>query len=467
MSQVHPYSIPYPGTRAVIIEKLVWLAVLLLPVTGLQGIGAFGEMKGSASVYVFLLVIALTFTASSAQDIVLPRVFFVFATCLVAWIAVTSAVNFESIATAAFHGRSGFSKLLNSCGVIGFGLAIVVVCLGHFRDLDGIAGLFLAPLVLAIIACAWFSIPELASWLSPVGETVYDWTTGLFHTDVSELGRTPGRLISLAFEAPDMSYFTGFSCPWLLLAYRLKVSASPAWSTRAFAAVPLALCLIMLLLTSSRTGVLMLAGLVSAEFIFWFSLRLLRQQAVTLVLIVILLGVAAAIPLMMLHGGPAPNADDISTTSRLALLSTQVTIFLQSPFFGVGLGQFGFHAEPLLPAWAWDSYEILNWFEKLGELPPSFNVFGRLGAELGLGGLAIWCGFWGWAVTRVVQAAPRLPARSPLLYLNAAVFANAVSLTLGGISNDAFRRPETWVVIAITALHAGRTQERVERPIAS
>lgn len=467
MSQVHPYSIPYPGTRTVITEKLVWLAILLLPVTGLQGYGGFGEIKGSASVYIFLLVIALTFATSSAQDIVLPRIFFVFATCLVAWIAITSAVNFESIATATFHGRSGFSKLLNSCCVIGFGLAIVVACLGPLRTLDGIFNLFLTPLVLAIIACAWFSIPEIGSWFSPIGEAVYNWTTGLFHTDVSELGRTPGRLISLAFEAPDMSYFTGFACPWLLLAYRLKASASPTWSTRALAAVPLALCLIMLLLTSSRTGILMLAGLVSAEFIFWFSLRFLRLRAVALVLILGLLVVAAAIPLVMLGGGTPPNADDISTMSRLALLGTQVAIFLHNPLFGVGLGQFGFHAEPLLPAWAWDSYEILNWFEKLGELPPSFNVFGRLGAELGLAGLAIWYGIWGWAVARVVQAAPQLPTRSPLLYLNAAVFANAVSLTLGGLSNDAFRRPETWVVIAITVLHAGRTQEPAEKSVAS
>jgi len=467
MSQVHPYSIPYPGTRAVIIDKLVWFAILLLPITGLQGIGAFGELKGSASIYVFLLVIALTFTASSAQDIVLPRVFFVFATCLVAWIVITSAVNFETIATAAFHGRSGLNKLLSSFCVVGFGLAIAAACLGPFRTLEGIADLFLTPLVLATIACAWFSIPEIGSWFSPVGETVYNWTSGLIHNDESELGRSPGRLISLAYEAPDMSYFTGFACPWLLLAYRIKAAASPTWSTRALAAVPLALCLIMLLLTNSRTGILMLAGLVGAEFIFWFSLRFLRQRAVALVLILILLAAAAAIPLVMLRGGGPSNAEDISTMSRLALLGTQVAIFLHNPFFGVGLGQFGFHAEALLPAWAWDSYEILNWFEKLGELPPSFNVFGRLGAELGLVGLAIWYGVWGWAVARIVQAAPQLAARSPLLYLNAAVFASAVSLTLGGLSNDAFRRPETWVVMAITVLHAGRTQERAERSPAS
>jgi O-antigen ligase len=284
---------------------------------------------------------------------------------------------------------------------------------------------------------------------------------------LTELGRSPGRLISLAFEAPDMSYFTGFACPWLLLAYRLKVSASPAWGVRAVAAVPLALCLIMLALTNSRTGVLMLAGLVAAESIFWFSLRFLRLRAVALVLMLVLLAVVAVIPWMLLRSGPPPTADDVSTTSRLALLGAQVAMFVHNPFFGVGLGQFGFHAVPLLPAWAWDSYEIVDWFEKLGELPPSFNVFGRLGAELGLVGLAIWYGCWGWALARVVQAAPQLPARSPLLYLNAALFANAVSLTLGGIGNDAFRRPETWVVIAITVLHAGRTHERVERPAAS
>src|SRR5258708_18313398 len=211
----------------------------------------------------------------------------------------------------------------------------------------------------------------------------------------------------------------------------------------------------------------MLAGLVGAELIFWLSLRFLRLRVVALILIFVLLAAAAAIPLTMLSAGAPSNADDTSTISRLALLGTQVAIFLHNPFFGVGLGQFGFHAEALLPAWAWDSYEIVNWFEKLGELPPSFNVFGRLGAELGIVGLAIWYGFWSWAVARIVQAAPQMPARSPLLYLNAAVFANAVSLTLGGLSNEPFRRPETWVVIAITVLHAGRTQERAERPAAS
>jgi O-antigen ligase len=466
MSQAYAQPLPDTGARTAVTDKLVWLAILLLPVTGLQGIGALGEIKGSASVYAFLLVIALTFTLQPLQAVVLPRAFFVFAACFVGWIAITSAVNFESIATASYHDRSGFNKLVTSGTVVAFGFAIALACLGPFRTLDNVIHLFLAPLVLAVIACAWLSIPEVASWLSPAGEPIYRWTTALFHTAESEQGRIAGRLISVAFEAPDMSYFTGFACPWLLLVYRLKASDARSWSTRAIAAVPLTLCIIMLLLTNSRTGLLMLAGLVCAELIFWFSLRFLRMRFVAFVLTIGLLAVVAAIPWLMLRAGPPPGAEDVSTTSRLALLSAQMAIFQQNPLFGVGLGQFGFQAEKLLPSWAWESYEVLNWFEKIGELPPSFNVFGRVGAELGLVGLAIWFGFWGWAAARIIQAAPRLPARSPLLYLNLAMFGNAVSLTLGGIGNDAFRRPETWVVIAITALHAGRMREQGVRPAA-
>src|SRR5260370_29139639 len=132
-----------------------------------------------------------------------------------------------------------------------------------------------------------------------------------------------------------MSYFTGFACPWLLPAYRLKTSASPTWTARAPAALALALCLIMLALTSSRTGVLMLAGLVGAELIFWLSLRFLRLRVVALILIFVLLAAAAAIPLTMLSAGAPSNADDTSTISRLALLGTQVALFLHNPFLRV------------------------------------------------------------------------------------------------------------------------------------
>jgi len=52
-----------------------------------------------------------------------------------------------------------------------------------------------------------------------------------------------------------------------------------------------------------------------------------------------------------------------------------------------------------------------------------------------------------------------LPRRSTVNYLNAALFGSIISLLAGGTSNDAFRRPETWILIAIVSLHAGRTEK--------
>lgn len=449
------------STQDVVLNRLVWLAVALLPITGLAGIGAFGELKGSASVYVLTAALVVACFTSLSSGVLIPRPLFALLTCLLIWLVVTTAINFEGIMTSAYHGRSGFNKFATSSVVLIFGIATAIVCVRPFRLVSDVEKRFVQPLVIAVVACAVFAVPEILSWFSSAGELLYKFSTGLLHTADSEEGRAPGRLISLAFEAPDLSYFTGFACPWMLLAYRLRANGRSLLSVPIVAGLPLLLCLATLLLSNSRTGLLMLGGLILAEFIYWIGLRRLRLGVVTLVAVIPVFAAVALVPWLTLHNvNAALDAGDVSTTSRLALFSAQASIFASNPVFGVGFGQFGFHAGAVLPPWAWDSYEVLNWFEMFDELPPTFNVAGRLGAELGLPGLVIWYGFWMMAIIWIARAAPQLPSRSSLNYLNAALFGSIFSLVLGGMSNDPFRRPETWILIAIAALHAGRTSER-------
>jgi O-antigen ligase len=449
------------GAQDVVLNRLVWLAVALLPVTGLAGIGAFGELKGSAAVYVLTAALLVAGFTTLPSEVRIPRPLFVLLSCLLAWLVVTTAINFEGILTSVYHGRSGFNKFATSSAVLIFGIASAVICVRPFRLVSGVEKLFVKPLVIAVLACAVFAVPEILSWFSSAGELLYKFSTGLLHTADSEEGRTPGRLISLAFEAPDLSYFAGFACPWMLLAYRLRANGRPLLSVPILAGLPLLLCLITLLLSNSRTGLLMLGGLILAEFIYWIGLRGLRLGVLALVAVIPVFAAVALVPWLAVHNVDAAlAAGDVSTTSRLALFSAQASIFASNPIFGVGFGQFGFHAGAVLPPWAWDSYEVLNWFEMFDELPPTFNVAGRLGAELGLPGLVIWYGFWMMAIIRIARAAPQLPRRSSLNFLNAALLGSIFSLILGGMSNDPFRRPETWILIAITALHAGRTSER-------
>ncbi|HVX77466.1 MAG TPA: O-antigen ligase family protein [Bradyrhizobium sp.] len=444
-----------------VLDRMVWLAVAVLPITGLSGIGAFGELKGSATVYVLAAAILVAVFTTPPREVLIPRPLFVFVAFLLVWLVVTTAINFDGILTSVYHGRSGFNKFATSSAVLIFGIASALVCARPFRRVNDVEQLFVNPLVVAVVACAVFAVPEILSWFSSAGEFLYKISTGLLHTADDEEGRVAGRLISLAFEAPDLSYFCGFACPWMLLAYRLRAGNRPLLSAPILAGLPLLLCLITLLLSNSRTGLLMLGGLVFAEFVYWIGMRGLRLGVLAAVAAVPVFAAVVVVPWLALHEVDATlAAGDVSTTSRLALFSAQTSIFANNPVFGVGFGQFGFHAYPVLPSWAWDSYEVVNWFETFDDLPPTFNVAGRLGAELGAPGLVIWYGFWVMAIIRIARAAIRLPRGSSLNFLNAALLGSIFSLILGGMSNDPFRRPETWLLIAITALHAGRTSEQ-------
>ena len=64
---------------------------------------------------------------------------------------------------------------------------------------------------------------------------------------------------------------------------------------------------------------------------------------------------------------------------------------------------------------------------------------------------------------RIAQAAPQLRWGSTLSFLNVALLGSIFSVMLGGMGNDPFRRPETWILMAIVSLHAGRTSERSQR----
>lgn len=448
------------GADDILLRRLVWLAVLVMPITGLHGIGALGELKGSAPVYVLTVSILITIT-TQFNKVRIPRPLFILIVAMMIWFLVSVAVNAEGILTSVYHGRSGFNKLVTSSAVLTFGMVSAIIFTTSLSHISDVEKLFVRPLVIAIIVCAIFAVPEILSWFSPAGELLYKVTTGLFHTAYDEKGRVVGRLISLSFEAPDLSYFCGFAAPWALFHYRLRARNRPLLSVPLVAGLPLLLCLIMLLLSNSRTGLLMLGGLVFAELVYWIGMRRLRLGALALIAAVPVFASIVIVPWLALHNVDAAlAAGDVSTTSRLALFSAQLSIFANNPVFGVGFGQFGFHAYPVLPAWAWDSYEVIDWFEMQNELPPTFNAAGRLGAELGLPGLMIWYGFWVIAIVRIAQSAIRLPWDSSLHVLNAALLGGIFSLMLGGMSNDPFRRPETWILMAIASLYAGRTSER-------
>lgn len=442
-----PRAASASGINAVVLA-LLWVAMLVLPFTGLGGIGALGELKGSASTYVLLAAIPVFFLFSFRPGAVPPGLG-VFIGVLLGWIAISAVANLETMMWSEHSGRSGINKLITSLMVLGFGLAVSILGAQVLDSAERIYRYFLIPLAISVLIAGAFAVPELLSWISDAALPLYQATTGLFQTEAEGVWRGAGRLASVSFEAPDLSYYSAFVLPWLVLGWRLVRFHSPSRGGLVLFALAFVTALALLFLSNSRTGMVMLAGWVMAEIGYW---TVMRYRLLPGVLVAAGFFGCAAIGVYMWLDAASQNPPyDVSTISRLATVLAQFGLAGEHPVFGVGWGQYGFQAMPHLPSWAWESFEIQWWFERETMVPPAFSVPGRLAAELGIPGFLIWYGFWAWAMARCASLASRLPARSAALYVNAAILGNVCSIVVGGVSSDCFRRPETWLVIGITA----------------
>jgi hypothetical protein len=456
ISTIETSASPAASNVGTLVGALIWMAALVLPFTGIAGIGALGEMKGSASTYVLLAALPL-FYAFRFRLAATPPALMLFMVVLWGWLAVSAAANLGTMRWAEHGDRDGYGKFLTSVLVLGFGSAISILAAQMLSSAAALNRFFLIPLALGVIVAGGFAVPELLSWVSPSAQWLYDATTGLFQAETEFSWRLPGRLSSVSFEAPDLSYYSAIVLPWLALGYRLARIGGSGWG-RVLFALALLIGIGLLVLSNSRTGLVMGAAWLAAETVYWTVMRC-RLVPAALITVAFFSCAALAVFLWLDAMSEAPP-DDISTMSRLAIALAQFTLAADNPAFGVGWGQYGFHATQYLPSWAWESFEIQWWFEQQLMMPPSFSVPGRVAAELGVPGLLIWYGFWAWVTTRAGQAAAALPARSPDLFIAAAILGSAWAMVLGGVSNDCFRRPETWLLIGITAAHLMRVRAR-------
>ncbi len=441
------YTPPLAGIRS-LVAGLLWFAILVLPFTGLGGIGAMGEMKGSASTYVLLLAMPLFFAACFRLDAV-PKALWVFIPLLLTWIAISATANLGAIMWAEHGGRGGINKLITSLMVLGFGLSLTLLGAQFLDRPARLYRYFLVPLALSVLIAGLFAVPELLSWISDAALPLYKATTGLFQTEEEGVWRGVGRLASVSFEAPDLSYYSAFVLPWLVLGFRLARVQSSSRIGRLLFAIAFVTALALLVLSNSRTGMVMLAGWIAAELAYWTVMRHRMLPAPFIAAAFFAIAVIAVY--FWLEAAAQAPPFDISTISRLSTVLAQFGLAADHPVFGVGWGQYGFQALPYLPSWAWESFEIIWWFERETMMPPAFSVPGRLAAEIGVPGLLIWYGFWAWVMTRSASLASRLPSGSAALYINAAIIGSTCCVVVGGVSSDCFRRPETWLVMGATA----------------
>jgi len=428
---------------------LFCLAVILIPFNGVEGITGLGEIQHEASVYVFLPALLLFICRYGlARHLPPAGLLGKVALCILGILAFSLVFNATTILDSHFRGRAGYAKALGAGLLVVYGFALA--WMSYVVAARNTHALVVKPLLLGVCLCAGYAVLELLFWFGLDGG-VYSQITHLVQPfGWSDVGL---RLRSVAFEPPAFANYAGFAWPWSYAAF----AASKGKQKLAYGLL-LGLLSLMLVLTGSRIGLLLLA----TNGLGWLALRYVYLRAdggcskhaglVTGLVLCVLLGGGLY---LFSHGEALIEyvvlGDSVSNLSRLASNVAAYNMFLDHPLFGVGYGQYGFHVSAVMPEWGYKSWEIRNWLtDENAAWPPVFSVYARFAAEMGLSGLLLWVGVWGMLIRKVWRAAldyqhhqHRLPVFAYPLLLS------GLCVLVSGISYDSLRTPMLWITLGL------------------
>lgn len=479
-----PDQSPFNATRA--LHWLFFLAVVCIPFDAIAGFSSLGELGNELSFPFFALAIAtaLVVCFGNGSNCLSSSLALKVGATILAIVLVSWAVNAVSINSAMIRERSGENKFLTSLLVIVYGIALA--WLAEQLDEDRVRHLLTRAIVWSAAIATAYALFELAARTGPLSG-LFDRIDGVIHTRQNDIINAwngtinykvlygwDTRLRSVSFEPPAFGNFCGLAWPWVWFA----AITAPATRKLRIWAILIALSLVIIV-ARARTGILILAiDLATIVLLRWLYATPRPTDEGHAVLRLVLPGIAAlSLVTAAAYVGSdyegmiarVVGGDSVSDLSRLGFQVAAVQMFLAHPVFGVGLGQFAFHAAEFLPSWAYRSPEVAPMlYYPAGPWPAVYSLYGRLAAELGLVGLLGWVILWlviAWRLAGLARARAR---RGETYGIEYPLVLNAFGVLASGVASDTFRTPMFWIALGCSCavIRSARTAPRA-RPILS
>ncbi|MBS0352327.1 MAG: hypothetical protein JSR83_00255, partial [Proteobacteria bacterium] len=289
---------------------------------------------------------------------------------------------------------------------------------------------------------------ELGAWFNDGLLSVYDLISQVFRA-----GRwpsfSPWRLQSVTFEPSVFGLFLGYMFVITRLAQAQHADKDGKWFRYLFWLV-----VVFMVVANARTATVLLIGLVGGLVVNRFLLGLNESLQKVVIFVVFPLSViAVGSVLVLVHDNVVDSilaGDSVSNLSRYASNVAAFTIFVDNPVVGIGLGQYAFIAYDMLPSWAWNSYEINNWFvDPDFTWPPVYSLPLRIGAELGGVGLLSWYGVHCYILYLLLKKIRDQERKGGVARIGRALLSAVFYVFLSGISYDSFRNFSVWVLIGV------------------
>lgn len=438
------------------LQRLFFLAIILIPFTSIQGLPFLGEIQHEVAAYLFLAMMGLSVlpvlthfrvgsTAPEQKVLILPWIM----AAMLGVIALSFATNFVTIKDSFFLGRSGIEKFISSMILVfyGFGIATMTYFLAARQAWDK---LIVKPMVISVGICAVFSVFEMAGRMSGGMATLFQILSAPIYGTFDVL-EWDTRLRSVAFEPPDFANTAGYIWPWLLGAVLTSRGAQ-----RIILGAVWAVLNVMIVLSEARTSLVVIGGLllVLAALLFVFAPkqegRDPEKMLIPLTLLFFLIIPSALLVFSAYYDRliyAVVAGENISNLSRLASITAALRMFKSSPIFGYGFGQFGFHVTQFMPSWGYYSWEVREWLFGSGLFWPSvYSVYARFAADMGIMGLLMWVGIWLWlARTLVVETLRYRKKTGDLPFAAIPLILSCFCVLFAGIPCDSVRAPMIWI----------------------
>lgn len=459
------------------LARFVAMAIVLLPFNALPyGRTILGEIGYEGAFYPLLAgLLWWTMRAATRSPISLPRhpsarILLLF----VIWIFISALLNVPSIIEAVTKGRTGIEKFLLQSLLVGFMVASGVFAFNILVRSGALLYRIRTWASFSFIACGLYSAIEIGKLL---GVTAF--ADALFQIDAFIRDRDNllayaelGRLRSVSGEASWFAMYLAFVMPWLLS--RLYTQSRPYWGH----ALVIAYALMLIALTWSRaaygiTLVQVLVFALGARYLVADGRRSARGNVVTISLVG-LFAATATLTLVVFDQAVFAqrslldillsllDTDNLSNIGRIGSQVAAMRMAMENPWFGVGLGQYGFHLAGSAPGWALASAEMAGWMSSSVDAPwaPAHGLYSRIAAELGFVGLTLWLAIWISVIHGVTKRLRQRSGGREEQMLSLALLTSIVGVLLAGLNSDSLRFFGYWLVLAVAWAHI----ERAENP---
>jgi hypothetical protein len=447
---------------------------LLCPLDGAFSLGPLGELSTESYAMIALVsapvVLFLMFSTRTFQ---LPKDLTLILVLMGIAILLSMSANLPTILAATVKGRHGLEKAISSSLVPILGMYISILARNvvpyNFRRY------FLTPVLIGSCVVAAVGLLQAAAiyvgGLRGLSDRIYLLThTGLGDNKVAMLqmgGVSDARVSSILFEPADFGTYVIYITPWLMAALLCRESnygrfIPVVWKKLTIMGIMGALFVSVLF--SGRTATigmpLMVVGYIGLCLCARISFeRMFNRITCTFVTLVGVLFFVLPVMLILLFKNEAitlvVSSGSESNITRFGTTVILLDLFRDNPFFGVGMGQYGFYVAQYVPYWAYTD-EFQRW---LGDLRssffPSFSVFARLGGELGVFGLITWVGFLGALLYRVfknLRVSYFLNGQFP--YFGVAIAASFFSLGVSGVGMASYRVYWLWMLLGLASIYA-------------